>query len=233
MKIKVQLICIVVMFLVGVVGCSAVKENKNDHEATTDTEVEEKGNTEKKENIQEFTVEKDKITIHFELYNVNQEKLEDGTTKLSVDGFSASYDENSLPFLSYVLALPQDTALKDVGVSTWSDTVYTMDNIKLANLGLSPVQGEEGTGVFESTSDEGFKMRAFVQNYQGIPVVYISIFPIVYDEKAQQVRFVESGEFQFNLKEETWDMSHYDSPERVKNVVDNPDIVDSYKVSEK
>lgn len=229
MKIKMQLIGMIVLFLVGVVGCSTNKDNNTNNEVVPDTGIEE---SYIKENKQEFNVEKDKITIHFELYDLEQEKQEDGTTKLSAEGFSASYDETSLPFLSYVLALPQDTALKDMSVSSWSETVHTLDNIKLANLGISPIENEEGTNVYESTSDNGFKMNAFVQKYQGIPVLYISIFPIVYDEESQQVKFVESGDFQFDLKEETWDMSHYDSPERVKNVVDNPDIVDSYKVSE-
>lgn len=231
MKIKKQLICMVAAFLVVVAGCSTNKGNNTNSEVVPDTGFENE-NTDIKENKQEFTVNKDKITIHFELYDLDLEKQEDGTTKLSVDGFSASYDENSLPFLSYVLALPQDTALKDISASMWSETIHTLDNIKLANLGISPVESEEGENVYESTSDNGFKMKAFVQKYQGIPVVYISIFPIVYDEESQQVRFVESGDFKLNLKEEAWDMSHYDSPERVKNVVDNPDIVDSYKVSE-
>ena len=221
----------VAAFLVVVAGCSTNKGNNTNSEVVPDTGFENE-NTDIKENKQEFTVNKDKITIHFELYDLDLEKQEDGTTKLSVDGFSASYDENSLPFLSYVLALPQDTALKDISASMWSETIHTLDNIKLANLGISPVESEEGENVYESTSDNGFKMKAFVQKYQGIPVVYISIFPIVYDEESQQVRFVESGDFKLNLKEEAWDMSHYDSPERVKNVVDNPDIVDSYKVSE-
>lgn len=231
MKIKKQLICMVAAFLVVVAGCSTNKDNNTNSEVVPDTGFENE-KTDIKENKQEFTVNKDKITIHFELYDLDLEKQEDGTTKLSVDGFSASYDENSLPFLSYVLALPQDTALKDISASMWSETIHTLDNIKLANLGISPVESEEGENVYESTSDNGFKMKAFVQKYQGIPVVYISIFPIVYDEESQQVRFVESGDFKLNLKEEAWDMSHYDSPERVKNVVDNPDIVDSYKVSE-
>lgn len=231
MKIKKQLICMVAAFLFVVSGCSTNKDNSTNTEVVPDTGFENE-NTDIKENKQEFAVDKDKITIHFELYDLDLEKQEDGTTKLSVDGFSASYDENSLPFLSYVLALPQDTALKDISTSTWSETIHTLDNIKLANLGISPIESEEGENVYESTSDNGFKMKAFVQKYQGIPVVYISIFPIVYDEESQQVRFVESGDFKLNLKEEAWDMSHYDSPERVKNVVDNPDIVDSYKVSE-
>ena len=231
MKIKKQLICMVAAFLFVVAGCSTNKDNSTNTEVVPDTGFENE-NTDIKENKQEFAVDKDKITIHFELYDLDLEKQEDGTTKLSVDGFSASYDENSLPFLSYVLALPQDTALKDISTSTWSETIHTLDNIKLANLGISPIESEEGENVYESTSDNGFKMKAFVQKYQGIPVVYISIFPIVYDEESQQVRFVESGDFKLNLKEEAWDMSHYDSPERVKNVVDNPDIVDSYKVSE-
>lgn len=232
MKIKMQLIGIVAAFLLGIVGCSTERDNTANNEVGFGVGGVENEIIDIKENKQEFTVEKDKITIHFDLYNVGQEKQDNGTTKLSVEGYSGSYDENSLPFLSYVLALPQDTALKDVNAPSWSETVHTMDNIKLANLGLSPVQGEEGTGVFDSTSDDGFKMKVFVQKYQGIPVVYISIFPIVYNEESQQVRFVESGDFQLNLKEEAWDMSHYDSPERMKNVVDNPDIVDSYKVSE-
>lgn len=230
MKSKVQLFCVVVALLVGITGCFINKDKKNNNK-TTDTKGTEQ--TEMKENKQEFKVEKDKITIHFELYKVDQEKIEDGTTKLSVEGFSASYDENSLPFLSYVLALPQDTALKDIDVSAWSQAVHTIDNIKLANLGISPVASEEGANPFELATDDGFKIRAFVQKYQGIPVVYVSIFPIVYDEKTQQVKFIESGDFELKLKKENWDMSHYDSPERVKNVVDNPEIVDSYKISEK
>lgn len=232
MRIKMQFIGIVAAFLVGIVGCSTDRDNNANNEVGFGVGSVEDEIIDIKENIQEFTVEKDKITIHFELYNVGQEKQDDGTTRFSVEGYSGSYDENTLPFLSYVLALPQDTALKDVNTPSWSDTVHTMDNIKLTNLGLSHVQGEEGTGVFESTSDDGFKMNVFVQKYQGIPVVYISIFPIIYNEESQQVRFVESGDFQLNLKEEIWDMSHYKSPERVKNVVDNPEIVDSYKVSE-
>lgn len=232
MKIKMQLIGIVAAFLVGIAGCSTERDDNINNEVGFGVGSVEDEIIDIKENIQEFTVEKDKITIHFELYNVGQEKQDDGTTRLSVEGYSGSYDKNSLPFLSYVLALPQDTALKDVNAPSWSETVHTMDNIKLINLGLSPVQGEEGTGVFESINDDGFKMKAFVQKYQGIPVVYISIFPIVYNKESQQVRFVEGGDFQLNLKEEIWDMSHYDSPERVKNVVDNPEIVDSYKVSE-
>ena len=215
MKIKMQLIGIVAAFLVGIVGCSTERDNNANSGGVFGVGGVEGEDLNIKENIQEFTVEKD-----------------NGTTRLSVEGYSGSYEEISLPFLSYVLALPQDTALKDVDAPLWSETVHTIDNIKLTNLALNPVQGEEGTGVYESTSDDGFKMKVFVQKYQGIPVVYISIFPIVYNVESQQVRFVESGDFQLNLKEETWDMSHYDSPERMKNVVDNPDIVDSYKVSE-
>ena len=232
MKIKMQLIAIVAAFLVGIVGCSTERDNNANSGGVFGAGGVEGEDLNIKENIQDFTVEKDKITIHFELYNVGHEKQDDGTTRLSVEGYSGSYEEISLPFLSYVLALPQDTALKDVDAPLWSETVHTIDNIKLTNLSLNPVQSEEGTGVYESTSDDGFKMKVFIQKYQGIPVVYISIFPIVYNVESQQVRFVESGDFQLNLKEETWDMSHYDSPERMKNVVDNPDIVDSYKVSE-
>jgi hypothetical protein len=231
MKIKVQLFCIVMVVLVNITGCSVNKDNKN--KTATDTKDEGIEETQIKENKQEFKVEKDKITIHFELYNIDQEKLEDGTTKLSVEDISTSYDENSLPFLSYMLALPQDTALKDIDVSAWSSTVHTIDNIKLANLDISSVVSEEGDNPLELTIDDGFKIRALVQKYQGISVVYVSIYPIVYDEESQQVKFIESGDFELKLKKENWDMSHYDSLERVKDVVDNPEIIDSYKISEK
>ncbi|WP_455716526.1 hypothetical protein [Anaerosporobacter sp.] len=232
MKIKVQLICLVVVVLIGVTSCSNEKQ-KNSNKTSINTEVDKVVETKIKENKQEFEVEKDKITIHFELYGLNQEKQEDGTTKLNVEGISANYDENSLPFLSYVFALPQDTALDDIDVASWSATVHTIENIKIANLGISPIQSETGDDTWESAIDDGFKIKAFVQKYQGIPVVYVSIYPVVYNEELQQVKFIESGDFQLDLKEEPWDITHYDSLERVKNVVDNPDIIDSYIISEK
>ena len=98
MKIKKQLICMVAAFLVVIAGCSTNKDNNTNSEVVPDTGFENE-NTDIKENKQEFTVNKDIITIHFELYDLDLEKQEDGTTKLSVDGFSASYDENSLPFI--------------------------------------------------------------------------------------------------------------------------------------
>ncbi|WP_167958319.1 hypothetical protein [Anaerosporobacter faecicola] len=221
--------CILLTCACVATGCAKEKTKNNNTETENKTETQD---TTQKENTQGCKVEKDKITIHFELYQVNTEKQDDGKMKLNVDGFDASYDETSIPFLSYVLALPQDTTLDKISTANWSDTVNTLEDVDLADLKLAPVSEDSSSGTLEETSDSGFKVRVFSQDFQGIPVVYVSIYPITYDKEKSQVQFVQSGDFEIALKQEAWDLSHYDSPERIKNVVDNPELVDSYKVSE-
>jgi len=170
----------------------------------------------------EFT--ENTIELSFNINSITTEEQPDGTYTISTNKLNNSYDNESLPFISYVLALPLNTDISNFEF-TKVGNIKSYKDIKLQTLELATT----GNTVTEEITSDNCKIWVNVQSFSGIKVAYISIFPFQYSSQRSLLTWLEDGKVVVNLQEDTWDLSHLESFEQIKGVIDNSDMIAEYE----
>lgn len=176
------------------------------------------------ENEIQYEVSEGKISLTYKINSVEKDKQDDGTYKIASNGMNNTYDNVQLPYISYVLALPVDTDVDSVEIIRKGDT-QSFKDISVSKLELSTTGGSN-TATVET---EACNTKVIVQNFRGIKVAYITLYPFNYDEKTQVLSWLNEAEIVINLKEDQWDLSHLESFTDIKRTIDNLEMIDEYK----
>lgn len=176
------------------------------------------------ENEINYDISEGKISLSYKINSVEKDKQDDGTYKITSNGMNNTYDNVQLPYISYKLALPIDTDVDIVDVAKKGD-IKSFNNIKISELGLSTI-GDNEKGSIEEI---GCNSKVFVQSFKGIKVAYITLYPFVYDENSEALSWLNEAGIVINLKEDQWDLTHVESFNDIRNIIDNLDMIDEYK----
>lgn len=176
------------------------------------------------ENEIQYEVSEGKISLTYKINSVEKDKQDDGTYKIASNGMNNTYDNVQLPYISYVLALPVDTDVDSVEIIRKGDT-QSFKDISVSKLELSTTGGSNTATV----KTEACNTKVIVQNFRGIKVAYITLYPFNYDEKTQVLSWLNEAEIVINLKEDQWDLSHLESFTDIKRTIDNLEMIDEYK----
>ena len=176
------------------------------------------------ENEIKYDISEGKISLSYKINSVEKDKQDDGTYKITSNGMNNTYDNVQLPYISYKLALPIDTDVDIVDVAKKGD-IKSFNNIKISELGLSTI-GDNEKGSIEEI---GCNSKVFVQSFKGIKVAYITLYPFVYDENSEALSWLNEAGIVINLKEDQWDLTHVESFNDIRNIIDNLDMIDEYK----
>lgn len=176
------------------------------------------------ENEINYDISEGKISLSYKINSVEKDKQDDGTYKITSNGMNNTYDNVQLPYISYKLALPIDTDVDTVDVAKKGD-IKSFNNIKISELGLSTI-GDNEKGSIEEI---GCNSKVFVQSFKGIKVAYITLYPFVYDENSEALSWLNEAGIVINLKEDQWDLTHVESFNDIRNIIDNLDMIDEYK----
>lgn len=176
------------------------------------------------ENEINYEVSDEKIFLSYKINSVEKDKQDDGTYKITSNGMNNTYDNVQLPYISFVLALPIDTDVDSVDIVKKGD-IKSYNNIKITGLGLSTI----GSNKTETIEEVGCKSKVFVQNFRGIKVAYITLYPFYYDENEKELSWLNEAEIVINLKEDQWDLSHLETFNDIKRTIDNLEMIDEYK----
>ena len=176
------------------------------------------------ENEINYDISEGKISLSYKINSVEKDKQDDGTYKITSNGMNNTYDNVQLPYISYKLALPIDTDVDTVDVAKKGD-IKSFNNIKISELGLSTI-GDNEKGSIEEI---GCNSKVFVQSFKGIKVAYITLYPFVYDENSEALSWLNEAGIVINLKEDQWDLTHVESFNDIRNIIDNLEMIDEYK----
>lgn len=178
------------------------------------------------ENTINYKMSGEQITLSYEINNIEKQKKNDGTYIITANGMNNTYDDIPLPYVSYVLALPIDTDIDTVSIGNAGKT-KSMEDVEISSCGLDTI------GLSSTTRDitkEPCKTVIHVQSLQGVKIAYITLYPFMYDESQSILTWLEEGEINISLQYEKWDLSHFDTLDRVRNCVDNLEMLDEYSL---
>lgn len=176
------------------------------------------------ENDVNYNFTENTLELSFKINSVSKKMQPEGTYRIISNNLNNSYDNESLPFISYVLALPFNTDISNVEFTKEGDTKSFKD-IELQTLELSTTGDVSTNGL----TTENCNIWVNVQSFSGIKVAYISIYPFQYSSQQRLLTWLEEGEVVVSLKEDTWDVSRLESFEQIEGVVDNTDMIIEYE----
>jgi len=157
-----------------------------------------------------------------------------GTVSLIIPGLGNLVNANgtaSLPFYTTTLALPQNMTLGKVSATRGEPSV--IEGITLKNSGVSPAK-ERSSGDSDFKVDQGgFKANAFMQEFWGVGVAYVQVYPVYYQPDEKKLTYWQDVTVTLELREELWDLSNLEEEdiEEIKSLVANPEQVDEYIIN--
>lgn len=190
----------------------------------SDSELPEESYMDRKE-IMQYTKEEDRFNLIFHFNTPTMQKNEDGASSVSIAGLANAMNSEGLPFFTAKLIPPRDMDF-DALYAEWGEK-SVLENIVLSKNEFAPIEEQSSNENDFTSFNDGLKATVSVQDYSGVPVIYVTITPVFYQQEASTISYCNDVCLTLTLKERKWNISNLNSDEidEIKSIVDNPEDV--------
>jgi len=198
--------------------------------------------------ITNSTVDEDttlKYHYTFSSPTINEMNGKEDTHQIQIDGLSMTneYLQPRIPVKPISLLIPHGTIFESITVETSDENkIYTDINLEKggAVIPLSQQSTKLKTENFQSTSYEPYENKQIYSvvgtyTFRGYRILHVNLYPIQYEEQDGQVSFYSSIDLNIQLKQSNPAgglRNNHDDHNAVSQIIDNPEILNSYKTEE-